>query len=916
MNESRRSTAHPAAAALAAFGAALLLLAAAPAQEPAGTEVRVEAAAPAQFGPATAKRLSDTGAHLRGLWVHTAAGDTILRNDLAYLAFGASPGQGPALDLRDSAAAALRSGALLDIAPSAASPEALQFFGPALGGQSELRHDVARVERRANPDGSAVVTVTATDPRNPGVSITTEYLMAPDVPGTLATTTITNEGDDRTEVEILPADRILWGAMAPFIPGQGWAPAVVRREGRVEFVMARHFDTWVLVAPEAGEAWYEQVNGVATMAYGEAGHLEPGESRVFRRWILTASQDPSDLFSHVVFRRPGAQFGTLVGRVVERRQAPDGSVIDGAPGSNIEVRITPLRRDDWTSEQLAERENRPYLLATTNARGEFDMLLPVGEYFVFAAPYARGAERPTFATRIREGRVTVEEFGVSPPTTLEYRIVDAETGELVPGKLTIEALRGTLALDHGFPGGALAANTVLSTYGAGSIPIAPGAYRIVASRGPEFDIAEQRVRVSAPQGADPGGAEVVFEVRRAFETPGWISADIGVRTNATPSSRVLPQVRVISAVAEGLDWIVTGDDGVATDLASHIRDMRLERFLAASPGFRFSGHREPHMGDFLMFPVDACSTGSDIDLSLLLEARDSRELLELMRALCPEAAILVSRPTWPVTGFLTLFGYDRERGLMPDRDWPKDFDAFQVWEGKRQGAVTPNYAAYHAVLRTGARPAIFANTDSHGTYNEEVGYPRVYIASEHDSPADLDPVALARAVKRGQVLVTNGPFIRLQANGQPIGSIIEPRDGVVELDLEVFAANWVDARTIAINLNGQFVRQIILPPGRETRRGGRVYPRSEEEATTPIRIRVDRDSVLDVVVQGAPGSNMDPVNPFSPTLLASGIERGQYALAISGPIFIDADGDGLVTLEAPDQMPGLPELADPDDPPF
>jgi hypothetical protein len=230
--------------------------------------------------------------------------------------------------------------------------------------------------------------------------------------------------------------------------------------------------------------------------------------------------------------------------------------------------------------------------------------------------------------------------------------------------------------------------------------------------------------------------------------------------------------------------------------------------------------------------------------------------------------------------------------------------------------VNNGYGAYHQLLRSGIRPAPVGNSDSHGTLNDEVGYPRVYIQSSKDNPAELDPAELARNMKRGMVSVTNGPFVELTVNGQGAGSLVTDTDGNVDLALEVFAANWVNVQAIGINLNGRFVRQILLPPAQAGRQGGRVFPDPGAEVE-PIRIPVDRDAVLDIVVQGGEGSNMDPVNPFNPPLSSRAVGRGQMAMAFSAPIYIDADGDGLLTITDEDaaQTP-MPTIEDPNDPPF
>jgi len=55
--------------------------------------------------------------------------------------------------------------------------------------------------------------------------------------------------------------------------------------------------------------------------------------------------------------------------------------------------------------------------------------------------------------------------------------------------------------------------------------------------------------------------------------------------------------------------------------------------------------------------------------------------------------------------------------------------------------------------------------------------------------------------------------------------------------------------------------------------------------------------LLDVMVEGTLANPMDPVNPFNP-MTRERVPAGQFPVALSAPIFIDADGDGRVDLEA------------------
>lgn len=878
-------------------------------------DVRLVAPPVIDYAPARAGQITSLESIPPDLWNQTAPGDWFLANDRVFMGFGAVP-DADETDPSDprNHAMYLRGGALLDLTQAPSTPENFQLFKPNTGGENTDRVVIESIETEVRDDGSAVLRTTGYDLSSPFVSVVTEYDLARDAPGALVTTTVTNTDPSEVSAPVALGDAVQWGGMTPFVPGQGWIPGMGRVDQELEFVWGKMHDIWVFISPSEGTARYRQTGRRGYLEHGEPMPLEPGETRIYRRYLLVGDQSPADLYSHVLMQRPDTRTGNLVGRVIERQQTADGGVIEGQAVPNVEIRMTVIDRKDWDEATRRQMVNQPFMIAMTDERGQVNVLLPEGEYLAFAAPSTRLSPRPGVETalRIEDRAVTVKDLAVSPPSELQYRLVDAETGNRMPGKLTFEALRGTAPLDHGWPGNVIAGNVVFSSHGGGVVEIPPGDYRVVASCGPEYHITEQRVRIEPLE-----RAELTLNMRRAFETPGWISADVGVRTSATENSRVDPKVRVVSAAAEGIQWLVTGDAGQATDLAPYVEQLQMTNVIKTSPGFRFTGSTLPFRGDFLLFPTDICSAGPTMDLGALEDASSPAEVIRMMRTLCPEAALLVSRPIWPVNGFLTLYGYDLNAPALYPEEAPLDYDAFQVWEGKRIGSALDGYDAYHAMLRRGGTAALFANTNALGTLESEVGYPRVYIKSSADDVSRIDPAELAENVKDGLVFITNGPFIDLRVNGQEPGSLVTDTDGEVEVELRVWAANWVDVQSIAINLNGRFVRQILLPRAdlRDEDAPSLVFPTAGAEDEERLIIRVREDSVLDVVVRGSQQSPLDPVNPFRPNVNDSSMMRGQFALAISAPFFIDADGNGR--MDWPDeQMPPRDEDFEDDVPPF
>jgi len=848
-------------------------------------ELTIESASPVEYSDSRVFRLTDLEDVPRDVWVSGQLGDYRLENDLALFQVKMAP-----KEIKRDDPNLPYYGIILDVATGSDSTENFQGIGPSIGSVGKISLVTESIRTRQNPDGSASVIVNSRDFFNDFIVAETEYRMPKDMPGVLAVTTLRNDSNSETVEGVIPSDFVQWGGMVPWIPGVGFAaqPNIYQD---VEFTFAKQYDQTIMVAPEIGNMTIVYPARETTgLNYGPKQPLAPGETRTWRRWILVSDKDPAFLFSNVLQKRENQPTGVLVGRLIEREQTADGTLIEKGPAYNEEVFITPFDRKDFETEAEKAVLTKPYIIAQTNELGSFETVLPVGKYRVIPAPKSRFAPMPQTLTTIEEDEIVGVDYGVSKSSALKYEIVD-ENGQRIPGKISIEPLRNTDDVYLGAPGQIRAGNAVLSPYGAGIVNIPPGNYRVTASRGIEYHTDEKRITVREIQ-----EVEQQFVLKKAFDTPGWVGADIGVRTDATESSRVDARTRISSAVAEGVEWLVTGDSNTATNLEPVVSELGLGKFLKTSVGYRHPGESSPFLGDFLLFPVEVCGNPESLDYSSIQSATTSEALLSSMRSLCPEAAILLSRPIWPGNGYLSLNGYDAVNKTFEDDDFVTNFDAIELWEGKRQGLFKASYGAYHTLAQKGIRLTAFGQSNSFSTLYQEVGYPRVYIKSSEDDPINISPEELAENIKNRIVSVTNGPFIEFTANGQEMGSLITDTDGRVDVDVTVKAANWVKINSLSINLNGRFVRRILLNNATADE-NGIVFPNKDADNQSDIFVRPKSDAILDIIVEGTSDVNMDPVNPFRALINSEDINQGQYPLAISAPIFIDADGDGKVTIE-------------------
>lgn len=835
--------------------------------------INISAAGP--LPPATITTVTDFAQLPDDFWTHGTYHDTLLSNSLAGFVFGAIAPAGEEPNIH-------RQGNLLDVFASPASTEAVQLIAPVTRLDSRTILVTEIEPAPTSNEGAAALRALGRDTVLTDLLVDTRYELQRDHPGLLATTTVTNSGAAPITVPVL-GDYVLTGGYRLFVPGYG-VISQVRDMDKVEFLLASFLYSNLLIAPQQGRFDIAAVPGAIVLAHARNVRLEPGQSRSFSRWILVADFDPGTPFSHVLEQRGREAFGYIAGQVNERLRLPDGTVQDSRPIPGAEVRVSFVSRSDVPQNFFG----RPYVMTRTDRNGRYQLALPPGEYTVAAAAPARLFEPSNLAIRVRPSQVSAVDHAVSRASGVAFEIIEAGTGRALPGKLSFLPLRGSNQPDFGPPGALASSNTVYTHTGKGFIEVPSGNYRVVASHGNEYHMAEQRLRVD-----NLDTKTLRFELRRAFEPKGWISADLGVLTNASSHSRITPEDRVVTAVAEGIQWLVTADtNGRPTDLNAAAASLGLADRLRTTGGLRFIGDANRAVGDFTLIPADACATAN---FAAARAAKSPTELVSILRALCPSSLLLANRPIFPTQGALTILGYDPNTGVLPPNAPALDVDGFQILEGKRQALFDQSLEAYFQLLANGVRTTPFANSMSAGSFNEEPGYPRIYLPSADRDPARLDIPALMRAFREGRVQITNGPFIDLSVNGQPMGSIVTDTDGFVDVDLKVFAPNWANVSSITINLNGRFVRKFLLPAGSVDAEAGQIYPTPRTPEDGRFRLNVPEDSILHVLVEGDPALNQDPVNPSLFPTNDPSVPQGQRTMALSAPILIDANGDGRVT---------------------
>ena len=522
------------------------------------------------------------------------------------------------------------------------------------------------------------------------------------------------------------------------------------------------------------------------------------------------------------------------------------------------------------------------------ADGRFALRLPVGRYaMTVRAPGGRTLEK-TIA--VEGAELDLGALALGEPAWLELprgspmRLVVRGEGETPDPSFRDDLL--------GFRVGESAPATSVSSndlHLAGTerdparVALAPGRYRVLATRGPEFEVRELSVAVGAGETA----LLAILPLERAVASPGWIGADLHVHAAPSDDSALPLELRLASYVAQGAEVLVATDHDHVTDYAPLIESWGLGREIVSVTGVEITssvkGGAVPWTsGHANAFPIpyqeDAYRNGAPVH-----EGRRLREVLAEVRALGGERVVQLNHPRpdgapnpnqlfthlgvagEPFDPRLPLDAWPNRVLVEPDptsglRDL--DFDAIELLNGpslERYRAVREDW---FALLRQGERLTATASSDSHGLL-EVAAVPCTWVRMLDDPARGFDEGRFVRALQRGWMFGSTGPLLLVEVGDTGPGGTFPGNEA--PLRVEVRAAGWVPVAELRVFVNGELAVTRPL----------------EGPARFEIPMRFERDCFVTVELEGpARGLYAELLPGFTP-------------FAFTNPIFVDANRDGV-----------------------
>lgn len=614
---------------------------------------------------------------------------------------------------------------------------------------------------------------------------------------------------------------------------------------------------------KCGYAFGWVTEGGAEIPKSNEATLRPGEKLTVARFLAVGTS-PAQAAGLVAEKRTPDK----VGKIEIQLSDPDGKpVTEGRVGI-----------------QLADEK---MVYAYPDDTGLVNLYWPAGEHKLSIEDIGRDTVADSIT--VKAGETAKKVVTMSALSKVTFRITDSEGGD-IPCKIQFHARKGTASVNLGPTDRAHGCvDQWHSETGSFSVPLPAGDYRIVVTRGPEFDALTEDISLSP-------GAEVKVEgeLIRSVQTPGWVSADFHNHSTPSGDNTCGTDDRLINLAAENIEFAPTTEHNRLYDWKPHIEKLGLYRFLNTVPGMELTG-RGAHFNSFPFKPDPKLQDGG--------------------------------APVWqkdPRLNAIVLRNYQgEERDRWVHLNHPDMSEDFIDWNG--DGRPDGGYAYFGNLIdalesqnyrsseilagapfsigkaRTGLGKQVNYNrefiwlqllnqgltvwgigvNDAHHVYGNGVGSWRTYIPCSTDEPAEIDWREMSRNAKAGRMVLSSGPYLEVETGAGIIAGGHDRSSGELELKVKVQCANWLDIDRVQVLVNGEQV-----PEYNYTRKDNAdMFGDGVVKFDHTLKLDLSEDAHIIVVAYNESGTLQQGFGTSS--------QASINPCAYNNPIYVDVDGGGF-----------------------
>lgn len=589
--------------------------------------------------------------------------------------------------------------------------------------------------------------------------------------------------------------------------------------------------------------------------------LKAGQEITVERFLAVGSSPLSAVGE--ILKRSG-NTGTLSGKVI----AADNEKVSG-----VEI-ITEV--------------NGGTVSGYTESDGSFSFSLPKGQaYELSFKDTGRATKTETFD--LKSGDSLQKDIRLPSQSAVVFNIKDGN-GISIPCKVQFNGSGKTKAPNLGPNNRAHGCvDQYQSERGDFRVPVPSGTYRIVVTHGIEFSHIEREVTVGP-------GQSVSFEgvLKRVVDTTGWVSTDYHNHSTPSGDNTCGTADRVINMAAEQLEFVPTTEHNRLFDWTPTIASLGLESFMSTVPGIELTGSGA-HFNAFPYKPDPRKQDGGAPQWSK--DPRLTAITLRHLQDSDPDRWVHINHPSmeenfvdWNGDGLID--GGYANLGSMMDGLETQNYLGNNILAGapyRIEKKLGPGGRVKYIrefiwlqILNQGHRVWGIAVSDAHTVHGNGAGGWRTYVKSSTDDPPKIDWRELVRNSKSGQMILTNGPYLEVNASGGVLaGGDLRASGGEVNMKIKVQCTDWIDIDRVQVLVNGQQREDLNF-----TRKDNKaMFLDGTVKFDQEIKVKLNQDAHLIVVAYGE-GFNLSKG-------YGSSTQSAMNPCAYNNPIFVDVDGGGF-----------------------
>lgn len=603
--------------------------------------------------------------------------------------------------------------------------------------------------------------------------------------------------------------------------------------------------------------------------------IAPGESHTWRRRLFPAASNVA--LQTLAYEQLGESLREGEVRVVAASAAVEGAQVrvirtpdDGGPGERVSLGV-----------------------GHTDAAGSFAFRLPEGRYQLRVTAYGHEPKSIETDLPMADGPAQVE---LSPPAYAEATITDGR-GEAIPAKVQFFGLGDTPDPDFG-PSSAVRGvqNLQYTPDGRFRCKLLPGAYRWVATYGPEHDAASGELQLAPGQ-----TASIEAKLPRTVDTTGYLSSELHSHSSPSGDNTASQAGRVLNLLAEHLEFCPCTEHQRIDVYDGCLADFDAQRRMLTCPGIELTGSPLPlnHQNAFPLkhSPHEQDGGGPQTSANPVEQIErlagwdDGAE--KVVQTNHPDIAQMVGdkdEDGSPDEGFEAMFGYmdvieihPPELIFQPLRPAEPTESGVGAggWEGR--GNTMQNWLQ---LLNLGYRVTGVVNTDAHYNWHGS-GWLRNWVRSSTDTPAEASVAELVHEFEHGHVVMSNGPYLQVKANAAEAealpGDDLRADAGKATVRVVVRCPNWIVVNRVQLFLNGR--------PAEEHNYTERTHPDWFKTGPEVFDRQIELDLAEDThVVVACCGEGHSIAGMYGGADLSPDWGRN-LPVAVANPIFVDTDGD-------------------------